>query len=391
LMFRKLSFPGVWALVPTVGTAMVIFAGPSAFPNRFLLSNRALVAVGLVSYPLYLWHWPLLSFARVFVGSMPAVHIRVLAVMTAGVLAVLTYLLVERPLRTGGWTRRHLTTSVLLMGGIALVGLTTARMGGLPSRSMLMLQKAGSIGTNEFFDYLETRYVRCQPAALWDKALEYENTTRCFQSKNDRPQRIAIVGDSHAEHLFPGFAEALPDKNVVYFIGNYLPLADDERFARIFEYLTSASTIDAVILSAYWHPRLGDLPKDTSALDRLDHTVRTLLAAGKTVYVVSDVPDFTFDASKCKYTSWWSDRTRCEEDSSRFVSREAYVDDILRPLGERIRGLRLTVAGQYFCRDGVCKMSKGNTILYRDTHHLNVDGSKFVAQQVIREHPELAR
>ncbi|MFD2884490.1 acyltransferase family protein [Pseudomonas lini] len=66
-MFRikdTLPFPGKWALFPTVGTILLIAAGSSAWVNRVLLSSRPMIAVGLISFPLYLWHWPLLTFAR---------------------------------------------------------------------------------------------------------------------------------------------------------------------------------------------------------------------------------------------------------------------------------------------------------------------------------------
>lgn len=62
------AFPGWWALLPTLGAFLVIAAGPQALPNRLILTNRAAVAVGLISYPLYLWHWPLLALRLAAVG-----------------------------------------------------------------------------------------------------------------------------------------------------------------------------------------------------------------------------------------------------------------------------------------------------------------------------------
>lgn len=59
------QFPGTWALVPTVGAMLLIAVGGTSFIGRWFLANRALVYVGLISYPLYLWHWPILSFARI--------------------------------------------------------------------------------------------------------------------------------------------------------------------------------------------------------------------------------------------------------------------------------------------------------------------------------------
>lgn len=60
-----MRFPGWLALLPVAGAAAVILAGPEATVNRLVFSNRAVVFVGLISYPLYLWHWPLISYANI--------------------------------------------------------------------------------------------------------------------------------------------------------------------------------------------------------------------------------------------------------------------------------------------------------------------------------------
>ncbi len=101
-------FPGWWALAPTIGTALVLGAGADAWPNRFLLSSRPMVWIGLISYPLYLWHWPLLSFARIVESATPALVIRMAALVLSFGLATLTYLWVEKPIRFGGRVRGKL-------------------------------------------------------------------------------------------------------------------------------------------------------------------------------------------------------------------------------------------------------------------------------------------
>ena len=94
------SFPGWWALLPTIGAACILSAESSAF-NHFVLASASFVAISRISYPLYLWHWPLLAFAKVCYGELSvAVTISVLALSLG--LAVLTYLLVlfvEIPIR----------------------------------------------------------------------------------------------------------------------------------------------------------------------------------------------------------------------------------------------------------------------------------------------------
>ncbi|MGJ4748972.1 acyltransferase family protein, partial [Leptospira sp. SA-E8] len=124
LKAQERSFPGMQALVPVLGTILLITAGmktgkPTPF-NR-LLTWRPLVWIGLISYPLYLWHWPLLVFPRIILGEMPTPGLRWILFGSAILLAALTYKLIERPLRFGKYTG---IKAIGLSVALVLVGLT---------------------------------------------------------------------------------------------------------------------------------------------------------------------------------------------------------------------------------------------------------------------------
>ena len=91
-------YPGWRALVPTLGAGLVVAAGRSASLNRYVLSHPVMVFVGLISYPLYLWHWPLLSFAHIVGLGIVPTSLRVGLLVASVVLAIGTYLLLEQPL-----------------------------------------------------------------------------------------------------------------------------------------------------------------------------------------------------------------------------------------------------------------------------------------------------
>lgn len=93
---KHTPFPGWWALLPTMGAFLVIAGSPGAWVNQHLLSIRPMVWIGLISYPLYLWHWPLLSFARIVEGGTPAISIRVFIIIASVLLAWGTYIFVEK-------------------------------------------------------------------------------------------------------------------------------------------------------------------------------------------------------------------------------------------------------------------------------------------------------
>jgi peptidoglycan/LPS O-acetylase OafA/YrhL len=122
-------FPGLWALLPVMGTFCLLLAGSGGPVNR-ALSRRPLVAVGLISYPLYLWHWPLLSYACILLGEKPAAVVKGGLMLAAVLLAALTYRFVELPVRRARATGRLATGMCLvaLCGTAVMVRLVTERI-----------------------------------------------------------------------------------------------------------------------------------------------------------------------------------------------------------------------------------------------------------------------
>lgn len=125
---RGMAFPGKWAIVPVLGTVFMIAAGPQAWINRNILSNKIAVWFGLISYPLYLWHWPLLSFARIIENGTPERDVRILMVLLSIVLAWLSVKIIEKPLRYGNQsTKLKVAVLCLLMVVIGAVGMILSR------------------------------------------------------------------------------------------------------------------------------------------------------------------------------------------------------------------------------------------------------------------------
>ncbi len=131
----RLVFPGWWAIIPVLGAVLLIAAGPEAWVNRKLLSRRAAVFIGSISYPLYLWHWPLISYAYFInnarvLKTFPALCI--IAVSMA--LAAATYRWVERPLRYGSHKRTKTIYLALAMAATCAAGAATWAAHGFPGR-----------------------------------------------------------------------------------------------------------------------------------------------------------------------------------------------------------------------------------------------------------------
>jgi hypothetical protein len=202
---RHTPFPSVFTLAPVVGAALLLLAGPQAWLNRVVLSLRPLVFVGLISFPLYLWHWPLLSFMRiVFASRMHDGHFSAsltLAIVGTGVaLAIATYALVEKPLRRerGAWSWRApvLTASLAAL----FVFITTATL--LPRSSRLHLEKIdAAIGSWEHPSPTMLRVKFPEPADI-----EYQ------EIKTQIDRHTLFIGDSHMEQYGPRVAQLSKDQ-----------------------------------------------------------------------------------------------------------------------------------------------------------------------------------
>ena len=184
---KELSFPGKWALLPVLGAVLIITAGSKAWVNRTILSNKVAVWFGLISFPLYLWHWSILSFARIVESEVPSRNIRIAAVVLSIALAWLTYKLVERPLRFGNHSKAKVTVLVLLMASIGASGFYLFNKNGFEESLKIKVMPKGFVGKSEhafqtFYEgkSAELRYVNllnvgsascnCDPNLLIDKS-----------------------------------------------------------------------------------------------------------------------------------------------------------------------------------------------------------------------------
>lgn len=199
LINSSVPFPGWWALLPTLGAALLIFAGGNVWLNHRVLGSPLLVYVGLISYPLYLWHWPILTFARLFRVKEPTALMKGGCIVLAFILADLTYRFVEKPLRFGPAARSlKAAYSAAALAVIAIAGLTLNRADGVPSRFPAETQ-------NMFRDYsIEARSAARATGCFLNPDDLSSRFDRCDQHGKPEQRKIVVWGDSHAAHLVPG-------------------------------------------------------------------------------------------------------------------------------------------------------------------------------------------
>ena len=203
-------FPGRWAVLPVAGAALIIAAGPDASINR-LLSSRIAVFIGLISYPLYLWHWPLLSLLRLETGGTPATHVRLLAIAASFLLSWLTYRVVERPIRFGpkrAWIVAGLCVMLAAIGG---AGYYTYQRDGLWERPVNRGDKAAFAA---YYSQMRRQGItgpyrlECDFMELVTDAVKDRIASECTVPGQNGTW--FLWGDSYAQALSPGITTLLP-------------------------------------------------------------------------------------------------------------------------------------------------------------------------------------
>ncbi len=306
------AFPGWWALLPATGSALLIAAGPKGFVNHYVLSRKVFVWIGLISFPLYLWHWPLLSFTRIIYSEAPPVDIRCILVMLSVFLAALTYQFIEKPLRSSQAKRSIIWGLSILMLIICLAGASIYKTRGVKSRHAGLLNADPASLTmgadrkrwaNDCGIPLEARLI----------------LKSCFTPK-DKKATYAVWGDSKGEAIFYGLAReaANQDSPRWMMIGNAIPMLGDIPRLRgrnaaknqyVIDALLANKELEAVMFApaarsifslgeVYSKDDLDKSPLFDEGILGIGNAINALERAGKRVIFLIDHPGFP-DPKSC--------------------------------------------------------------------------------------------
>ena len=202
---RQNSFPGELALIPVAGSAMVICAGREGFVNRFFLATRPMVFLGLISYPLYLWHWPLISFSHLHSGGEPGAALKLAVIGCSLLLAAATFYFVEPRLRYGPRPKSKAAGLFVVLLAMGAGGTLLYKSHGLEYRFEPFAQHTQEVIAIDR-QLLEKRRSCHAEFPEWQAAVDIRND--CFMEPKKKAAVYAI-GDSHAGHLMWGLQHEL--------------------------------------------------------------------------------------------------------------------------------------------------------------------------------------
>ncbi len=296
-----------WAVVPTLGATALLWAGPAAVVNR-LLALKPMVWLGLLSYPLYLWHWPLLALGHTF-GSQFTTTSALWSLVAALVLSLVTHAALERPIQRGlrldfehvGRARLTVAAGLLVLMGIGVIGYLSTTEALFTERLMTLRGVLGRPG----YTWLSYRKGLC--------FLGPDDTSQVFSDGCRTPvientPRVLLWGDSYAASLSPSLDAAVTrvgGSMVSYSAAACAPILDTQIEGRpqcthinnfVFEQIRQDHFSTVVLVSNWWiHVKMAAAP----SLQAIDSTIARLHQAGVTnVIVVGQFPVWQADLAR---------------------------------------------------------------------------------------------
>ena len=389
-------FPGTAALLPVAGTvALILFAGPATLAGR-LLAMKPLVALGLLSYSIYLWHQPLLAFARHYASTSPSPALVAALVLASFVLAAVTWKFVEVPARD---RRRFSSRQVFACAALGSLLLLAAGVAGHLSQGTYWSTQRENMARD--IDH------RLRPNQGLSGACDGRLNTGPKCRTHEAPT-ILVWGDSMAMQVVAGLLASDPDARIVQLTHSACPPLPGvapvrPRHGRAWSqacldfndaalsYLRGSDSITHVVLAGQFGNllRQGAMTVDRSgeeqpgrrvAEKQLRRTLEQIREAGAVPVIFAPPPHPGWDVGRCeakRLQRGWSER--CEFPQAASAARQQAEFRLLRGFESEAT---IIWPGDGICTDGTCASRLGDAILYRDMTHLSHEGSAALGRRM---------
>ncbi len=388
LLDDKVPFPGVVALLPVLATVLLIGVPAGSDWTGRLLGHPGMVALGKVSYPWYLWHWPLLSFAYIIESGQASVGLRFSLLLVSFLLAVMTYRLWELPLRN---LPHRLVISILVMAMIILgfLGKNIYDRHGLERirhKNLIQLDQASS---QDFLDFEKRGLIT---EAKCEKPFKFPERAVCLQAHADKPVSAVVLGDSHAVHAFWGLAKAFDGQGLNLAVrgkGACVPVmaatpeANASECERHMEAtlhdIAADSRVRAVALvfrGRYLNEKSS--PHERQDFERrLDVTLALLESSGKQVYFFLPVVEPGFDPRLCMGALPLGRKPpySCVIDKTSDDAKSEVVRTSAAHVLARWPQVSVVDPNTVLCHEGRCSILQDGHSMFKDDNHLSYSGS----------------
>lgn len=410
------SFPSFLALLPVAGASMVIISGiaGSMGPVARLLAIRPIVAVGLVSYGWYLWHWPLLSFSRIYNFGNESLLPDIGAVSIGFLLAVASYFLIERPSYRLRRLKLQSGKKLYVVAG-ALVGSAAISVAGI-TYSAVMANNIESSIPAELRPEKNTKVMAGDPCWIRDPDVISD---ACIDRVSGKKVAI-LVGDSHARMLYPALKPRVAQNNmelIVFWRSGCSPFGVDpgnnpgidkdkcEHFAErgLLNLQRRLKRPPAMaFVGGYWSKlmhgqayadfvRHGETNSSAALYQRTEHLIDALAGLVGTlntmnvgqIFIVGPSAEFVFSPVDCilRADHLGIGRDYCEVRRAEMETWLGSVMSVLQKMASSSPKSVLIDTADTFCNRAVCRPNDGDVLFYADNNHVSAAGAEEIFER----------
>ncbi|WP_168418458.1 acyltransferase family protein [Acinetobacter towneri] len=396
---REVNYPGWQAIMPVLGVSMLIYAGSQAFINKYLLSLKPVVWIGLISYPLYLWHWVLWSFANILFGRNPDVfniggHLNALFFLAISIVAAwLTYLFIESPIRKSKNIKTVFMLAVLMVF-VALVAILIIKHDGMFERKFKKYNESAQ-------SYLNSSTLPKQSSNCMD-LLRKSTEWHCILGNIESEETILVFGDSHAQvflDVFDKIGKSNNKKVVFTGVSGNLLLLDtykNDSLDRVYAQKTieklkgyiSQEKIVLAINIQHWnahknantHIIHADNIQGIRAIEEgLNRTATYFSANNIPLVFMADFPKQRTTIPKHLMRFHAIDEKTVNATAvtiSEHQQAESEMNSIIKAVTTKFNNVFYVNLDSEFCADERCPWVKNNQLLYFDRTHLSAAGAE---------------
>lgn len=372
---ESLLFPSKWALIPVLGAVLVMTGGSKAWLNRIFLMNPIAVWFGLISYPLYLWHWPIFSFLQIMNDELPSRGDRTLAILFSILLAWITYRFIEIPVKHGG---NKNIVNIILIVLLVLVGF---------SGLIINLNDGFSKRIANPFDKVKIGYS--------EKCIDINKFDVCVLGNKLSPKKILVYGDSHALHLSSELDSQLGrDYKILVitdggcFMGteikkwnNDLNKANEcKGKIKLLKDEIDGQNYDITITSQRWHGYGFRTVDDFQRV--ISDRIKNFGILSQNLVIVGSVSDVDFD---CEINNFRPIPVSSSCKLSKKTERtNKYVNNFMKASKSFGGQAFFVFPHQLLCGAEPCTAFRKGEVLYKDNYHLSEVGSRIVINKIVQ-------
>ena len=385
------GFPGLRAIPPVLGATFIIISGISVHTviHRFI-SMRLFVYIGLISYPLYLWHWPLLAYARYMYGDLSLIH-QVGCLLLTLIFSIFSYHVLERWCRKSKSSFGTIISAQFVYPAVIILGISIA-----------VIQSAG-FGIYKFSSYHE-QYSLFEDGLMPSGRQSYmcrslKSSPRYFRNENcminsDLDTSAVLWGDSHAQHYVGLIGEIGREYGFSFSVATHqacLPVIHDsivfsgkkqQRDCKqsLSDMLNDITDIEIVILAGAWSTHQKN--HGIEFTNGLEQTIKTLTSMNKKVVLLGEVPRIKNYDRLCKLKSLKLSYLDCGE---RMVGSRLASDNVNRSLkiiADTNKAVQYFEPHDLLCDAQDCNAYIDSDLLYFDSGHLSFKGSIKLGERI---------